>query len=42
MSYDDSSKKLGVMPRIDITKAMSTPVPSKTGKTAPAAGGYNR
>ena len=42
MSYDDSSKKLGVMPRIDITKAMSAPTPSHGGKAAPAAGGYNR
>lgn len=44
MSYDDSSKKLGVMPRIDITKSMSAPGANtghpKTGTAAP--GGYNR
>jgi hypothetical protein len=44
MSYDDSSKKLGVMPRIDITKAMSAPGANsghpKPGAAAP--GGYNR
>jgi hypothetical protein len=44
MSYDDSSKKLGVMPRIDIAKAMSTPGANHTGtgKAGAAPGGYNR
>jgi hypothetical protein len=45
MSYDDSSKKLGVMPRIDITKSMSAPGANHNaaGKGGtPAPGGYNR
>ena len=44
MSYDDSSHKLGVMPRIDLTKVMGN-LPAAGAahpKAGGATGGYNR
>lgn len=40
MSYDDSSKRLQVMPRIEISKALSEA--AAKGPTRTPGGGYNR
>jgi hypothetical protein len=44
MSYDDSSHKLGVMPRIDLTKVMANMPAAGAAhpKAGGATGGYNR